>query len=412
MRTANFYKEFLTVEKLTTVYADNAATTAMSRTAIEAMLPYLDKIYGNPSSLHSVGQVAKEALEAARADIAACLGAQPNEIYFTSCGSESDNQAIRSAAHLGALKGKKHIISTAFEHHAVLHTLERLKKEEGFEVTLLDVHSGGVITAEEVRAAIRPDTCLVTVMFANNEIGTVQPIKEIGEVCRAAGVTFHTDAVQAVGHIPVNVAEQNIDMLSLSAHKFHGPKGVGALYCRKGVRLLPFIDGGAQERGRRAGTENIAGICAMAAALKEACANMEQNTKKLVALRDKIIAALTKIPHSKLNGDMAHHLPGTINMCFEGIEGEGLLLHLDDKGICASSGSACTSGSLDPSHVLLAIGLPHEVAHGSLRISLSEYNTEEDAGRIIKAVPEVVDYLRNMSPVWKEMERGELPHLL
>ena len=296
----------------------------MSRTAIEAMLPYLDKIYGNPSSLHSVGQVAKEALEAARADIAACLGAQPNEIYFTSCGSESDNQAIRSAAHLGALKGKKHIISTAFEHHAVLHTLERLKKEEGFEVTLLDVHSGGVITAEEVRAAIRPDTCLVTVMFANNEIGTVQPIKEIGEVCRAAGVTFHTDAVQAVGHIPVNVAEQNIDMLSLSAHKFHGPKGVGALYCRKGVRLLPFID----------------------------------------------------------------------------------------KGICASSGSACTSGSLDPSHVLLAIGLPHEVAHGSLRISLSEYNTEEDVGRIIKAVPEVVDYLRNMSPVWKEMERGELPHLL
>ena len=380
----------------------------MSRTAIEAMLPYLDGIYGNPSSLYSLGQRAKEALEGARADIAACLGAQTNEIYFTSCGSESDNQAIRSAAHLGALKGKKHIISTAFEHHAVLHTLDRLKREEGFEVTLLDVHRGG----EEVQAAIRPDTCLVTVMFANNEIGTVQPIAEIGAVCRAAGVTFHTDAVQAAGHIPVNVAEQNIDMLSISAHKFHGPKGVGALYCRRGVRLLPFIDGGAQERGRRAGTENVAGICAMAAALKEACANMQTNAAKLTKLRDRIVAALTKIPHSKLNGDMTRHLPGTINMCFEGIEGEGLLLYLDDMGICASSGSACTSGSLDPSHVLLAIGLPHEVAHGSLRISLSEYNTEEDADHIIKCVPEVVEKLRAMSPVWKEMERGEKQHII
>ncbi len=384
----------------------------MSRTAIDAMLPYLDKIYGNPSSLHSVGQRAKEALEAARADVAACLGAKPNEIYFTSCGSESDNQAIRSAAHVGAQKGKKHIISTTFEHHAVLHTLERLKREEGFEVTLLDVHSNGVVTADEVKAAIRPDTCLVTIMYANNEIGTVQPIREIGAVCREAKVTFHTDAVQAVGHIPVNVADDNIDMLSLSAHKFHGPKGTGVLYCRNGVRLIPFIDGGAQERNKRAGTENIAEIVAMAAALKESCAHMEENAAKLVKMRDRIIAALTQIPHSKLNGDMAHHLPGTINMCFEGIEGEGLLLLLDDKGICASSGSACTSGSLDPSHVLLAIGLPHEVAHGSLRLSLSEYNTEEDADRIIAAVPEVVEYLRNMSPVWKEMERGELKHIL
>ena len=394
------------------VYADNAATTKMSKTAIEAMLPFFDEYYGNPSSLYELGQASKEALEAARADIAACLGAEPSEIYFTSCGSESDNQAIRSAAHLGALKGKKHIISTAFEHHAVLHTLKRLEKEEGFEVTLLDVHSDGLVTAEQVKEAIRPDTCLVTIMFANNEIGTVQPIKEIGEVCRAAGVPFHTDAVQAVGHIPVNVKEQNIDMLSLSAHKFHGPKGTGALYCRKGMRLLSFIDGGAQERGKRAGTENVAEIVAMAAAMKEACANMPQNSAKLIKLRDKIIAGLTKIPHSRLNGSMEHHLPGTINMCFEGIEGEGLLLHLDDKGICASSGSACTSGSLDPSHVLLAIGLPHEVAHGSLRISLSEYNTEEDADRIIKAVPEVVEYLRNMSPVWKELESGERKHLI
>ena len=384
----------------------------MSSTAIQAMLPYLNKVYGNPSSLYSLGQEAKEALEAARADIAACLGADAGEIYFTSCGSESDNQAIRSAAHLGALKGKKHIISTAFEHHAVLHTLKRLEKEEGFEVTLLDVHQNGIVTAEEVKAALRPDTCLVTVMFANNEIGTVQPIAEIGAVCREAKVTFHTDAVQAVGHIPVNVKEQNIDMLSLSAHKFHGPKGVGALYCRRGVRLLPFIDGGAQERGRRAGTENVAGIVAMAAALKEACANMQKNSQKLINLREKIIAELTKIPHSRLNGDRNRRLPGTINMCFEGIEGEGLLLHLDDKGVCASSGSACTSGSLDPSHVLLAIGLPHEVAHGSLRISLSEYNTEADADLIIRAVPEVVEYLRNMSPVWKELERGERKHLI
>ena len=394
------------------VYADNAATTAMSRTAIEAMLPYLDGIYGNPSSLYSLGQRAKEALEGARADIAVCLGAQANEFYFTSCGSESDNQAIRSAAHLGALKGKKHIISTAFEHHAVLHTLERLKKEEGFEVTLLDVHRGGVVRPEEVQAAIRPDTCLVTVMFANNEIGTVQPIAEIGAACRAAGVTFHTDAVQAAGHIPVNVAEQNIDMLSISAHKFHGPKGVGALYCRRGRKVA------ALHRRRRAGARQACGHRKRGGDMRHGCGAQRgvrqhgcQRRKTYKAARQDSCRA-HKIPHSKLNGDMAHHLPGTINMCFEGIEGEGLLLHLDDKGICASSGSACTSGSLDPSHVLLAIGLPHEVAHGSLRISLSEYNTEEDVGRIIKAVPEVVDYLRNMSPVWKEMERGELPHLL
>ena len=394
------------------VYADNAATTAMSKTAIAAMLSYLDGVYGNPSSLYSMGQEAKEALEQARADIAKCIGAEASEIYFTSGGSESDNHAIRSAAHTGAAKGKKHIISTAFEHHAVLHTLDRLKKEEGFEIELLDVHSDGVVTAEQVRAAIRPDTALVTIMYANNEIGTVQPIREIGAVCRGAKVPFHTDAVQAAGHIPVDVRADNIDMLSLSAHKFHGPKGVGALYCRRGLRLLPFIDGGAQERGRRAGTENVAGIASMAAALKEACENMAVNGARLAAMRDRIITQLSKIPHSCLNGDRDRRLPGTVNMCFEGIEGEGLLLHLDDRGILASSGSACTSGSLDPSHVLLAIGLPHEVAHGSLRLSLSEYTTEEDVDRIIAAVPEVVEYLRAMSPVWKEMERGELPHII
>ena len=394
-----------------TVYVDNAATTAMSDTAIKAMTPDLKEVYGNPSSLHTVGQVAKEALEKFRAEIAQCLNCDAREVYFTSGGSEADNQAIRSAAANGARKGKKHIVTTAFEHHAVLHTLKKLEKE-GFEVTYLPVHADGLITASEVEAAIRTDTALVTVMYANNEVGTILPIREIGEVCRKAQVVFHTDAVQAVGHIPVDVQADNIDMLSLSAHKFHGPKGVGALYCRRGIVLNTFVDGGAQERGKRAGTENIAGIAAMAAALKEACANMEKTAKHLTALRDGLIDGLLKIPHSKLNGDRVKRLPSNINMCFEGIEGEGLLLHLDARGICASSGSACTSGSLDPSHVLLALGLPHEVAHGSLRISLSESNTQKDAEEILKAVPEVVEYLRNMSPVWEELEKGERPHLI
>ncbi len=394
-----------------TIYADNAATTAMSKTAIDAMTPYLAGIYGNPSSLHSAGQAAKEALEAARGKIAALLNADPQEIYFTSGGSESDNQCIRSAATAGAAKGKKHIISTAFEHHAVLHTLKQLEKE-GFEVTLLDVHQNGVVKAEEVKAAIRPDTALVTVMFANNEVGTVQPVAEIGKVCREAGVVFHTDAVQAAGHLKIDVKAQNIDMLSVSAHKFHGPKGVGALYCRKGAPLMPHIRGGAQERNKRAGTENVAGIVAMAAALAEACASMDENAKKVSALRDELIKGLLKIPHSKLNGDVSLRLPGNVNMCFEGIEGESLLLLLDARGICASSGSACTSGSLEPSHVLLALGLPHEVAHGSLRLSLSEYNTEDDVKAILKAVPEVVAYLRSMSPVWEDLEKGKIPHLI
>ncbi|MCM1546517.1 MAG: cysteine desulfurase NifS [Clostridiales bacterium] len=394
-----------------TVYVDNAATTAMSDTAIAAMLPYLKETYGNPSSLHTVGQIAKEALDKARAEIAAIIGAKPNEIYFTSGGSEADNQAIRSAAYAGLAKGKKHIISTAFEHHAVLHTLKKLEKE-GFEVTYLSVHSHGNITAGEVEAAIRPDTALVTVMYANNEVGSVLPIRQIGEVCRKHKVVFHTDAVQAVGHIPVNVIEDSVDMLSVSAHKFHGPKGAGFLYCRNGVQLKNLIEGGAQERNRRAGTENIAGICAMAAALKEAVACMSENMKREAALRDKLIAGLSKIPHSKLNGDPENRLPNNVNMCFEGIEGESLLLLLDAKGICASSGSACTSGSLDPSHVLLALGLPHEVAHGSLRLSLSEYNTEEEIDYIIAEVPKVVEYLRSISPVWEELEKGEKPHLI
>ncbi len=394
-----------------TVYVDNAATTAMSDSAIKAMTPYLKEVYGNPSSLHTVGQVAKEALDSAREQIARCLNCEPREIYFTSGGSEADNQAIRSAAINGARKGKKHIISTAFEHHAVLHVLKKLEKE-GFEVTLLDVHSDGLITAAEVEAAIRPDTALVTVMYANNEVGTIQPIKEIGEVCKKHGVVFHTDAVQAAGHIPVDVKADNIDMLSLSAHKFHGPKGVGALYCKRGIPLNTFIEGGAQERGRRAGTENIAGIVAMAQALKDACDNMAANAEKERKLRDKLIEGLLKIPHSKLNGDRKKRLPNNVNICFEGIEGEGLLLHLDARGICASSGSACTSGSLDPSHVLLALGLPHEVAHGSLRLSLSEYNDEEDVKAILKAVPEVVEYLRNMSPMWEDLETGKKPHLI
>lgn len=394
-----------------TIYVDNAATTAMSDTAIAAMARYYKEVYGNPSSLHTVGQIAKEALDSARAEIAACIGAKPNEIYFTSGGSEADNQAIRSAAYGGLAKGKKHIISTAFEHHAVLHTLKKLEKE-GFEVTYLNVHSHGNITAGEVEAAIRPDTALVTVMYANNEVGSVLPVSEIGEVCRAHKVIFHTDAVQAVGHIPVNVISDNVDMLSCSAHKFHGPKGVGFLYCRTGVALKNLIEGGAQERNRRAGTENLAGISGMAAALKEAVANLEKNMKREATLRDRLIAGLTKVEHSRLNGDRVNRLPNNVNICFEGVEGESLLLLLDAKGICASSGSACTSGSLDPSHVLLALGLPHEVAHGSLRLSLSEYNTEEEVDFIIEEVPKVVEYLRSISPVWEELEKGERPHLI
>ena len=393
------------------VYADNAATTAMSQTAIQAMLPYFDKIYGNPSSLHSIGQEAKEALENARATVAQCLGCEPREILFTSGGSEADNQAIISAARFGARMGKKHIITTAFEHHAVLHTLNRLEKE-GFEVTYLDVSHGHNITAQQVKDAIRPDTALVTVMYANNEIGSILPIPEIGAICKAAGVTFHTDAVQAVGHLHINVREQNIDMLSLSGHKFHGPKGVGALYVRIGFPLVNIIEGGAQERGKRAGTENIPGICGMAAAMKEACDNIDKNMPKVAAMRDKLIAGLSQIPHCALNGDPVNRLPGNVSFCFEGIEGESLLLFLDAKGISASSGSACTSGSLDPSHVLLAIGRVHDVAHGSLRLSLSEYNTMEEMDHILTAVPEVVQYLRNMSPVWRDLQTGKRTYIL
>ena len=393
------------------VYADNAATTAMSQVAIQAMLPYFDKVYGNPSSLHSVGQEAKEALDAARETVAACLGCEPREIIFTSGGSEADNQAIISAARLGAKKGKKHIITTAFEHHAVLHTVGKLEKE-GFEVTYLDVSNGHNITAQQVADAIREDTCLVTVMYANNEIGSVLPIAEIGAVCKEKKVLFHTDAVQAVGHIHINVKEQNIDMLSLSGHKFHGPKGVGALYCRRGIALTNVIEGGAQERGKRAGTENIAGICGMAAAMKDACDHIDENMPRVAAMRDKLIAGLSQIPHSALNGDSVNRLPGNVNFCFEGIEGESLLLLLDMKGVCASSGSACTSGSLDPSHVLLAIGRVHDVAHGSLRLSLCEYNTEEEVDHILKVVPEVVQYLRNMSPVWRDLQVGKRQYIL
>ena len=388
-----------------TIYADNAATTKMSRTAIDAMLPYMETYYGNPSSLHSVGQKAAEALQSARERIAACLGCQPREITFTSGGSEADNQALLSAAKLGARKGKKHIISTAFEHHAILHSLKRLEKE-GFEVELLPVGETGTITAQQVRDAIRDDTCLVTIMYANNEIGSILPIAEIGAVCKEKGVLFHTDAVQAAGHVHINVRERNIDMLSLSAHKFHGPKGIGVLYARQGVILTPLIEGGAQERGKRAGTENIPAIMGMAAVLEEACAHIDENAQKVSALRDKLIAGLSKIPHSALNGDPVNRLPGNVSFCFEGIEGESLLLLLDAKGICASSGSACTSGSLDPSHVLLAIGRPHEIAHGSLRLSLCEWNTEEEVDYMLRAIPEVVTYLRNMSPVWKELLSG------
>ena len=391
---------------MTTIYVDNAATTKTSRTAIDAMLPYFDKIYGNPSSLHSVGQAAADALRKAREEAAEVLGCEPSEITFTSGGSEADNQALVSAAAIGARKGKKHIISTAFEHHAVLHTLKKLEKE-GFEVTLLDVHENGMVSARQVADAIREDTCLVTVMYANNEIGSIQPIAEIGAVCREKGVIFHTDAVQAVGHIHINVKEENIDMLSLSAHKFHGPKGVGLLYARRGIRLTNIIEGGAQERGKRAGTENVPAIMGMAAALDEACEHLDENAAKLTALRDKLIAGLSEIPHSILNGDAVHRLPGNVNFCFEGIEGESLLLLLDDKGICASSGSACTSGSLDPSHVLLAIGRVHDIAHGSLRLTLSEEITAEDVAYTIQAVKEVVAYLRGMSPIWRELVNGQ-----
>lgn len=389
-----------------TIYVDNAATTKTSRTAIEAMLPYMDKVYGNPSSLHSVGQEAADALRQARADAAAVIGCEPSEITFTSGGSEADNQAIISAALIGAKKGKKHIISTAFEHHAVLHTLKKLEKE-GFEITLLDVHENGMVSAEQVADAIREDTCLVTIMYANNEIGSVQPIAEIGAVCKEKGVIFHTDAVQAAGHLRINVKDENIDMLSLSAHKFHGPKGVGILYARRGIRLTNIIEGGAQERGKRAGTENIPGIVGMVAALKEANANIDENAAKISALRDRLIEGIGKIPHSALNGDRVSRLPGNVSFCFEGIEGESLLLLLDAKGICASSGSACTSGSLDPSHVLLAIGRPHEVAHGSLRLSLSEENTQEEVDYIIEETAKVVEYLRNLSPVWKDLVNGK-----
>lgn len=393
------------------VYADNAATTAMSQVAIQAMMPYFDKIYGNPSSLHSVGQEAKEALDAARATVAKCLGCEPREIFFTSGGSEADNQAIVSAARNGARKGKKHIVSTAFEHHAVLHTLARLEKE-GFEVTYLDVRNNHNITAQQVKEAIRPDTCLVTTMYANNEIGSILPIAEIGAVCKEAGVVFHTDAVQAVGHVHINVKEENIDMLSLSAHKFHGPKGVGALYVRRGIALTNLIEGGAQERGKRAGTENLPGICGMAAAMEDACARIDENMPRVAAMRDRLIAGLSQIPHSALNGDPVNRLPGNVSFCFEGIEGESLLLLLDANGVCASSGSACTSGSLDPSHVLLAIGRVHDVAHGSLRLSISEYNTDEEIDHILQVVPQVVDYLRGMSPVWRDLQNGKRQYIL
>jgi len=388
------------------IYVDNAATTKMSRTAINAMLPYMNEIYGNPSSLHSPGQQANEALGEARERIAKLLNCEPREITFTSGGSEADNQAIISAARMGERKGKKHIISTAFEHHAVLHTLDKLKKE-GFEISLLDVHENGMVTPEQVAKAIRQDTCLVTIMYANNEIGSVQPISEIGRVCREKGVLFHTDAVQAAGHLHIDVKEQNIDMLSLSAHKFHGPKGIGVLYARRGILLTNIIEGGAQERGKRAGTENIPAIMGMAAALEEAVENMEHHMNHVKKLRDKLIAGLSEIPHSVLNGDSIHRLPGNVSFCFEGIEGESLLLLLDDKGVYASSGSACTSGSLDPSHVLLAIGRPHEIAHGSLRLSLSHENTEEEIEYIIEAVKDVVSYLRSISPVWRDLLNGK-----
>jgi len=392
------------------VYADNAATTAVSKNVLDAIVPIYTEVYGNPSSLYSVGQKAKEILEESRERIAKILGAKPREIYFTSGGSEADNQAIVSAARFGEKKGKKHIISTKFEHHAVLHTLQALEKE-GFEVTLLDVHENGVVTPEQVADAIREDTALVTIMYANNEIGTVQPIAEIGAICKEKGVLFHTDAVQAVSHIHINVVEQNIDMLSISAHKFHGPKGVGVLYARGGVALTNIINGGAQERGKRAGTENLAGIVGMTVALEDAVEHMDENNAKFEKLQDRLIEGLSKIPYSELNGDRHQRVKSNVNFCFEGIEGESLLLLLDDKGIAVSSGSACTSGSLDPSHVLLAIGRPHEVAHGSLRISLGEDADEEQVDYIIKSVTEVVEYLRSFSPFWGDLTTGKRPHV-
>ncbi|MCD7865930.1 MAG: cysteine desulfurase NifS [Clostridiales bacterium] len=393
------------------VYFDNAATTAMSRAALDAMIPALQDTYANASSLHTAGQLAKEKLEQARTEIADCLGAQPREIIFTSGGSEADNQAIISVAKWGAKRNKKHIVSTAFEHHAVLHTLQKLEKE-GYEVTYLDVHEEGMVCLDELKAAIRPDTCLVTVMYANNEIGSIQPIAEIGAICREKNVLFHTDAVQAVGHLDIDVNEQNIDLLSLSAHKFHGPKGVGCLYAKRGVILSNLIEGGAQERGKRAGTENIPAIIGMAAALKDILSHREENEAKVSAMRDRLIEGLSQIPHSKLNGHPTKRLPGNVNFCFEGVEGESLLLLLDMKGIEASSGSACTSRSLDPSHVLLAIGLPHEIAHGSLRLTLSEYNTMEEVEYVIRELPGVIEYLRNMSPVWESLEKGETKHVI
>ena len=393
------------------IYLDNAATTRISPAALRAMLPCLEEHYGNPSSLYAFGQDARERLERARAQIAARLHCEAKEVYFTSGGSEADNQALRSAARIGAAKGKRHIVSTAFEHHAVLHTLDRLR-EEGFEVTLLDVHGDGLVRPAEVAAAIRPDTCLVSVMYANNEIGTIQPVAGIGRICREKGVLFHTDAVQAAGHLPIDVQEQNIDLLSLSAHKFHGPRGAGVLYARTGVRLTPLIEGGAQERGRRAGTENLPAIVGMAAALEEACRDGDARRVRVAALRDRLIRGLARIPHAVLNGDPVQRLPGNVNFCFEGIEGESLLLLLDDEGICASSGSACTSGSLDPSHVLLAIGRPHEIAHGSLRLTLSEQTTEEEIDYTIDAVTRAVARLRSMSPVWRDLQSGARPFVI
>ena len=393
------------------IYADNAATTKMSKAAIDTMVSVLNGIWGNPSGLYTLGQTAKEVLEQARVDVANAIGADPKEIYFTSGGSEADNQAIISAAKTGAKAGKKHIISTAFEHHAVLHTLKKLE-EEGFEVTLLDVHEDGLVRLEELEAALREDTCLVTVMFANNEIGTVQPIREIGAICRKHKVPFHTDAVQAIAHLPINVQEDNIDMLSASAHKFHGPKGVGFLYVKKGIRLFNLIEGGAQERGRRAGTENVAGIAAMATALTESLKDLDKTTEIIKKRRDRLIQGLSEIPHCALNGDATKRLPGNVNFCFEGIEGESLLLLLDDKGISASSGSACTSGSLDPSHVLLAIGRVHDVAHGSLRLTINEETSDEDIETIIKSVKEVVEYLRGFSPIWRDLVAGKKQFIL
>lgn len=388
------------------IYVDNAATTAVSKNVIDAMIPYYNEKYGNPSSLYSIGRESKKAIEVARETVSECINALPSEIFFTSGGSESDNWAIKGVAYEQALNGKKHIITTTFEHHAVLHTVEALKKD-GFEITYLDVHENGLIRPEELEKALRDDTALVTIMYANNEIGTIQPIAEIGKICRNHGVIFHTDAVQAIGNVLIDVKEQNIDLLSLTAHKFHGPKGVGALYIKKGIKTKNLIEGGAQERGRRAGTENVPGIVGLSTALKFACSDIEKRAKRISKLRDKLIDNALKIEHSRLNGDLNNRLPGNVNMCFEGIEGESLLLMLDMHGICASSGSACTSGSLDPSHVLLAIGLPHEIAHGSLRISLSDDNTEEEVDYIIEVLPKIIDRLRQMSPLWEKIKKEE-----